>query len=86
MNVRHFALSDGTEWFGGGIDPTESPPSRCTPTFQTELKDVCRPFPVHDYQAFKEWATTTSSSLERRYPRHWWHLLPPWPFQWETRR
>ena len=22
MNVRHFALSDGIEWFGGGIDMT----------------------------------------------------------------
>ena len=57
MNVRHFALSDGTEWFGGGIDMT---PHYIVPAdaqrFHRVLKDVCDRHDVADYQAFKEWA------------------------------
>ena len=42
MNVRHFALSDGTSWFGGGIDltPHYVNPEEAT-TFHRTLKATC---------------------------------------------
>ena len=42
MNVRHFALSDGTSWFGGGIDltPHYVNPAEAT-QFHHVLKGAC---------------------------------------------
>lgn len=54
MNVRHFALSDGTQWFGGGIDLT---PHYVVPkdaaAFHRVLRDVCEAHEVADYNQFK---------------------------------
>jgi coproporphyrinogen III oxidase len=54
MNVRHFALSDGIQWFGGGIDLT---PHYVVPTdaaaFHRVLRDVCEAHEVADYNQFK---------------------------------
>ncbi|MDA0729536.1 MAG: oxygen-dependent coproporphyrinogen oxidase [Bacteroidetes bacterium] len=54
MNVRHFALSDGTQWFGGGIDLT---PHYVVPTqagaFHRVLREVCDAHVVADYNRFK---------------------------------
>ncbi|MGF7138846.1 oxygen-dependent coproporphyrinogen oxidase [Roseimarinus sediminis] len=57
MNVRHFSLDDGTEWFGGGID--------LTPTyvnvdearaFHLELKSICDRYDSRFYPDWKAWA------------------------------
>lgn len=57
MNVRYFELSDGTYWFGGGIDLT---PHFITVTgaraFHEGLKDVCDQFDSGFYPKFKDWA------------------------------
>lgn len=54
MNVRHFALSDGTQWFGGGIDLT---PHYVNPeeaqAFHRVLHALCGRHAVADYAAFK---------------------------------
>lgn len=54
MNVRHFALSDGVQWFGGGIDMT---PHYVVPAeaqrFHATLKSVCDRHEVADYDTFK---------------------------------
>ena len=39
MNVRHFALSDGTSWFGGGIDMT---PHYVNPAEATQFHHVLK--------------------------------------------
>ena len=54
MNVRHFALSDGTSWFGGGIDltPHYVNPAEAT-QFHHVLKDACDAHDCADYGAFK---------------------------------
>jgi coproporphyrinogen III oxidase len=54
MNVRHFALSDGTSWFGGGIDMTPHyvNPQEAT-QFHHVLKAACDAHPCADYHAFK---------------------------------
>ena len=57
MNVRHFSLDDGNEWFGGGID--------LTPTyinieearkFHRELKNICDRYDTRFYPEWKTWA------------------------------
>lgn len=57
MNVRYFALDDGTWWFGGGIDLT---PHYIIPdeakAFHQDLKAVCDRHAVADYPRFKAWA------------------------------
>lgn len=57
MNVRHFALSDGTRWFGGGIDLTphyvDVDQAR---RFHRSLKATCDRHSCSDYRAFKAWA------------------------------
>lgn len=57
MNIRHFALSDGTAWFGGGIDLTPHyivhEEARL---FHARLKAVCDRFDLRWYLRFKEWA------------------------------
>ena len=50
MNVRHFALSDGTSWFGGGIDMTPHyvNPEEAT-QFHHVLKTACNAHACADY-------------------------------------
>ena len=57
MNVRHFALSDGTSWFGGGIDltPHYVNPEEAT-QFHHVLKAACNAHACADYARFKDWA------------------------------
>ena len=60
MNVRYFELSNGTEWFGGGIDLT---PHYVLPreaaTFHRSLEKICASHAeVADYARFKKWADT----------------------------
>ena len=53
MNVRHFALSDGTSWFGGGIDltPHYVVPSEAT-QFHHVLRRTCEAHACADYSRF----------------------------------
>jgi coproporphyrinogen III oxidase len=57
MNVRYFELSDGTYWFGGGIDLTpiyvEQEDARW---FHRQLKLVCDRHDPDFYPRFKQWA------------------------------
>lgn len=57
MNIRFFTLSDGTAWFGGGIDLT---PHYIDPVqarhFHEHLKAVCDRFDAGYYPRFKAWA------------------------------
>jgi coproporphyrinogen III oxidase len=57
MNIRYFEMSDGTYWFGGGIDLT---PHYIVPEdarfFHREVKDVCDRFDDAYYPTFKTWA------------------------------
>lgn len=57
MNVRYFELSNGTWWFGGGIDLT---PHYCNEEdarfFHTALKNTCDKHNKEFYPEFKKWA------------------------------
>ncbi len=57
MNIRYFEMSDGTWWFGGGIDLT---PHYVNPEdakfFHTSLKDACDQYHPGYYPEFKAWA------------------------------
>lgn len=57
MNVRYFELSNGTCWFGGGIDLT---PHYVVPDqavfFHQQLKDTCDAHHPDFYNKFKTWA------------------------------
>lgn len=57
MNVRYFELSNGTWWFGGGIDLT---PHYIDPImagrFHQHLRNVCDRFHPEWYSEFKSWA------------------------------
>ena len=57
MNVRYFEMSNGTWWFGGGIDLT---PHYIQPAqaqwFHQQLASVCDDFMPGSYSAYKEWA------------------------------
>ncbi len=57
MNVRYFELSDGTCWFGGGIDLT---PHYVVEDdvrwFHSQLKQACDKHSAEYYPKFKEWA------------------------------
>ncbi|NID09176.1 oxygen-dependent coproporphyrinogen oxidase [Fibrivirga algicola] len=57
MNVRYFELSNGTYWFGGGIDLT---PHYVVPDdarwFHQQLKTVCDQHDPSYYPRFKTWA------------------------------
>lgn len=56
-NVRYFALDNGTEWFGGGIDLSphyiDIPEAR---NFHRELKNICDRYSFDFYPHFKKWA------------------------------
>lgn len=57
MNIRYFELSDGTHWFGGGIDLTPHYIDREEArTFHGHLKSVCEAFDPSYYDRFKQWA------------------------------
>ena len=57
MNIRYFEMSNGTYWFGGGIDLTphyvDMEDARW---FHSKLKAVCDKHDPHYYQEFKQWA------------------------------
>ena len=57
MNIRYFELSDGTYWFGGGLDltPIYIKPEE-SKAFHTALKKVCNRFDSNAYNKYKEWA------------------------------
>ncbi|MFA9391750.1 MAG: oxygen-dependent coproporphyrinogen oxidase [Prolixibacteraceae bacterium] len=57
MNVRHFSLDDGTEWFGGGIDLTPSYVNiEEANEFHHELKTICDKYDTSFYPEWKTWA------------------------------
>jgi coproporphyrinogen III oxidase len=57
MNVRYFEMSNGTWWFGGGIDLTPHYVNEeDAKFFHQQLKDVCDRFDPSYYSAFKTWA------------------------------
>ena len=57
MNIRYFEISDGTYWFGGGIDLTphyvEDEDARY---FHQTLKEVCDRYDKSYYPHFSKWA------------------------------
>jgi coproporphyrinogen III oxidase len=57
MNVRYFELSNGTYWFGGGIDLTPHFvfEEDCI-FFHSKLKETCDKHDVAYYPKFKKWA------------------------------
>ncbi|MGN6648283.1 MAG: oxygen-dependent coproporphyrinogen oxidase [Cytophaga sp.] len=57
MNIRYFEMTNGTWWFGGGIDLTPHyVVKEEAVAFHQTLKDVCDQFHESFYNTFKEWA------------------------------
>jgi coproporphyrinogen III oxidase len=57
MNVRYFEMSNGTWWFGGGIDLTPHyVDEQLASDFHQQLKTVCDEHDTAYYPAFKTWA------------------------------
>ncbi len=57
MNVRYFEMSNGTWWFGGGIDLTPHyVNAEDAIFFHKSLKTVCDQHDPHYYSSFKKWA------------------------------
>ncbi len=57
MNVRYFEMSDGTWWFGGGIDLTPHYVVEAEARFfHQQLKQVCDQHHPTYYPQFKQWA------------------------------
>lgn len=57
MNVRYFELSNGTCWFGGGIDLTPHYVVEADARwFHTQLKAACDKHSADYYPKYKEWA------------------------------
>jgi coproporphyrinogen III oxidase len=57
MNVRYFEMSNGTWWFGGGIDLTPHyVVEDDAKHFHQELKTVCDNHHADYYAEFKKWA------------------------------
>lgn len=57
MNVRYFEMSNGTWWFGGGIDLTPHYVNKADAKFfHTKLKEVCDAHDKTYYDQFKKWA------------------------------
>ncbi len=57
MNVRYFEMSNGTYWFGGGIDLTPHfVEEEDAKFFHRMLKDTCDRFDPAYYPKFKAWA------------------------------
>lgn len=57
MNIRYFEMSNGTSWFGGGIDLTphyvRADQARM---FHQQMKKVCDTFDPQSYEQFSKWA------------------------------
>lgn len=57
MNVRYFEMSNGTWWFGGGIDLTPHyVDEQLAGHFHHQLKQVCDTHDIAYYPEFKKWA------------------------------
>ena len=57
MNVRYFELSNGTCWFGGGIDLTPHyVVEEDAQWFHQQLKNACDKHSTEFYPKYKEWA------------------------------
>jgi coproporphyrinogen III oxidase len=57
MNVRYFEMSNGTYWFGGGIDLTPHYVSQEDgANIHLKLKSVCDQIDASYYDRFKKWA------------------------------
>lgn len=57
MNVRYFEMSNGTAWFGGGIDLTPHYiDKKDAQYFHSRLKTVCDHHHPSYYPEFKKWA------------------------------
>jgi coproporphyrinogen III oxidase len=57
MNVRYFEISDGTYWFGGGIDLTPIyVDKKEAADFHQALKVICDKYDSGFYTKFKTWA------------------------------
>jgi len=57
MNTRYFEMSNGTCWFGGGIDLTPHYVDRADAQwFHQQLKEVCDQYHPEYYPKFKTWA------------------------------
>jgi coproporphyrinogen III oxidase len=57
MNVRYFALDNGAEWFGGGIDLTPMYIDiKQASWFHKRIKEICDKYSKRYYPEFKEWA------------------------------
>ena len=57
MNVRYFEMSDGTYWFGGGIDLTPHYVIESDAIFfHKQLKEICDQHDSGYYAQFKKWA------------------------------
>jgi coproporphyrinogen III oxidase len=57
MNVRYFEMTDGTWWFGGGIDLTPHYVfAEDARYFHRQLKSVCDRHHPEFYPSFKKWA------------------------------
>ena len=57
MNVRYFGLSEGTWWFGGGMDLTPHYiVSEDAAQFHRMLQNICMQYDPAFYDKFKDWA------------------------------
>ncbi|WMJ73680.1 oxygen-dependent coproporphyrinogen oxidase [Cytophagaceae bacterium ABcell3] len=57
MNTRYFEMSNGTRWFGGGIDLTPHYINREDASyFHRKLKNVCDQYDPNYYSKYKKWA------------------------------
>lgn len=57
MNVRYFEMSNGINWFGGGIDLTPHYVfANDARFFHQSLKNTCDRFDISYYPKFKDWA------------------------------
>lgn len=57
MNVRYFEMSNGTFWFGGGIDLTPHYiDQQLAKKFHRQLKNTCDQYSAEYYPHFKNWA------------------------------
>lgn len=57
MNIRYFALDNGTEWFGGGIDLTPHYIDFAeAKAFHHKLAAICNKYNPAFYPEYKQWA------------------------------
>lgn len=70
MNVRYFELSNGQNWFGGGIDLTPHIIIlEQAKWFHQQLKTACDSFDPSFYQIYKKWADDYFYSPHREETR-----------------